>query len=250
MPTRWSQIFKPRNRIRRLATLDEAQFLAGRQSRFFEYLRVLRIAREFFRGFRALHHLGPAVTVFGSARFKQDHPFCAQAEAVGSAIAREGYTVITGGGPGLMEAANRGAKIANGYSIGINVVLPHEPEANPYLDQMVMFYYFFVRKVMLVKYSQAFVILPGGVGTLDELSEALTLIQTGKLYDFPVILVGKDFWKPFHQGLLGKMQHHHTIEAAELSHLTITDDPSEVARILREHGKRIGLPLISPQSQL
>jgi uncharacterized protein (TIGR00730 family) len=171
------RFFRPMPKMRRVAELKgEAQFLAGRHSRFYEALRVIRISLEFFRGFFTLHFIGPAITVFGSARFKEDHPYYQLAQKVGAAIAREGFTVMTGGGPGVMEAANRGAKEVGGTSIGCNIVLPHEQRPNPYLDQVVNFYYFFVRKVMLVKYSYAFVIMPGGFGTLDEMTEALTLL--------------------------------------------------------------------------
>lgn len=231
-------------RIRRLANLKgEAGFLAGRHSRTYEALRVLRIALEFIRGFRTLHFVGPVVTVFGSARFKQEHPYYALARDIGARLAREGYTVMTGGGPGIMEAANRGAKEAGGRSVGCTIALPREQRANPYLDTVVDFYYFFVRKVMLVKYSYAFVILPGGLGTLDELSEALTLIQTGKLYDFPVILVGRDYWRGLNEWFEKTMVAQGTVAADDLKYLTVTDDPAEVARIVRETGTRLGLRL-------
>jgi len=149
---------------------------------------------EFIRGFRALHFVGPCVTVFGSARFKDDHPYYILARDVGSGLSRLGFTVMTGGGPGIMEAANRGAKESGGISIGCNIRLPKEQLPNPYLDRFVVFRYFFVRKVMLIKYSYAFVVLPGGFGTMDELFEAMTLIQTGKIRNFPVVLMGRNFY--------------------------------------------------------
>jgi uncharacterized protein (TIGR00730 family) len=248
----FKEFFFPTPRVKRLpkvpedSTQSEARFLAGRHSRLHELLRVLRIAIEFVRGFRALHFLGPCVTVFGSARFKEDHPFYSLARRIGSVIAAEGYTTITGGGPGIMEAANRGAKESGGYSVGCNIVLPREQYANPYLDCSINFYYFFVRKVMLVKYSYAFVILPGGFGTLDELTEALTLIQTGKLYDFPVILVGKDYWSILWK-TFEEMAGRQTIDPLDLNLITCTDDPAEVGRVLREHARRLGLPVQTPK---
>src|SRR5204862_3346994 len=153
---------------------------------------VVRIMREFIRGFRLLHFVGPCVAVFGSARFKEDHPYYDLARQVGRALSRLGFTVMTGGGPGIMEAANRGAKEAGGPSVGCNVELPHEQKPNQYLDRWVTLRYFFVRKTLLVKYSYAFVIMPGGAGTLDEVFEALTLIQTGKIRDFPIDVLGGD----------------------------------------------------------
>ena len=212
-------------------------------SRFQEFIRVVRIALEFIRGFRTLHFIGPAITVFGSARFKSDHPFYKLAETIGATIAREGYTVITGGGPGLMEAANKGAKQAGGYSVGCNILLPHEQGSNPYLDKVVTFYYFFVRKVMLIKYSYAFVILPGGIGTMDEMTEALTLIQTGKLYDFPLILVGKDYWKGFHDFIRNTLIANGTVSPEDLNFIHMTDDPLEVAQIIRRTAEGLGLTL-------
>ena len=163
---------------------SEIQFLEGSRSRTRETLTLFRICVEFVRGFRALRSLGPCVTVFGSARFGESSPYYEQARQLSRALAQKGFTILTGGGPGIMEAANRGAIEAGGKSVGCNIILPHEQKPNPFLTRVVTFYYFFVRKVMLVKYSQAYVILPGGFGTLDEMTEALTLIQTKKLqYD-------------------------------------------------------------------
>ncbi len=160
---------------------QERFFLEGPRSRGSEFWSVLTIARELVRGFRALHFVGPCVSVFGSARFREDHPYYALARSVGQMLARMGFTVMTGGGPGIMEAANRGAKDEGGISVGCNIVLPQEQKINAYLDRWVTFRYFFVRKVMLVKYSYAFVVMPGGIGTMDELFEAVTLIQTRKI---------------------------------------------------------------------
>lgn len=177
------------------AALREHRFLMEQRSPQRERRRLNRILDEFERGFQRLHKLGMAVTVFGSARFKPDHPYYELARRVGSTLARAGFTVLTGGGPGIMEAANRGAHEAGGPSYGLNIILPHEQKPNPYVDEYIEFNYFFVRKVMLVKYSCAFIIMPGGLGTLDELFEAATLVQCQKIGPFPLILVGRKFWK-------------------------------------------------------
>src|SRR5262245_60515207 len=172
---------------------DAARFLQGPQPRGFELARAARIFVEFIRGFRALHFVGPCVTVFGSARFPEDHRYYQLARDVGARLAHAGFTVMTGGGPGIMEAANRGAREAGGRSIGCNIELPHEQRPNAYVDRWITFRHFFVRKVMLVKYSYAFVALPGGFGTLDEIFETVTLVQTGKIQEFPLVLIGTDF---------------------------------------------------------
>src|SRR5580765_4789395 len=164
-------------------------FLAGPHSRFRELQLLGRAVRDFVRGFRVLHFVGPCVTVFGSARFGESHPHYATAREVGRRVAELGFTVMTGGGPGLMEAANRGAREAGGRSVGCNIELPQEQAPNPYLDRSVTIRHFSVRKTLLMKYSYAFVVCPGGVGTLDELFEALTLIQTGNVMNFPIVLM-------------------------------------------------------------
>jgi len=211
------------------AASDEGRFLEGPESRLAELARLIRISLEFLRGFRSLHFVGPCVTVFGSARFKEDHGYYALAREVGQRLARCGFTVMTGGGPGIMEAANRGAKEAGGRSIGCNILLPHEQRPNPYLDLMVKFRYFFVRKVMLAKYSYAFVALPGGFGTMDEIFEAATLIQTGKMRDFPVVLMGSDYWGPLLNFLRDTMVPAGTIELSDLDRLIVTDSPEDAA---------------------
>src|SRR6478736_6477141 len=175
--------------------MAETRFLAGPHSRGSELRFAMRVFREFIRGFRNLHFVGPCVTVFGSARFAEDHPYYVAAREVGRLLAQRGFTVMTGGGPGVMEAANRGAKEAGGASVGCNIELPQEQQPNPYLDRWIECRYFFVRKVLLFKYSYAFIALPGGLGTLDELTEALTLVQTGKIQKFPVVLMGTDYWQ-------------------------------------------------------
>lgn len=206
---------------------EESKFLEGPRSRLEELRRVVRISAEFIKGFRALHFVGPCVTVFGSARFTDTHPHYQLAREMGARIARAGFTVLTGGGPGIMEAANRGAKDVGGHSVGCNIKLPHEQKPNPYLDKFVEFHYFFVRKVMLVKYSYAFVVLPGGFGTMDELFEAITLIQTKKIKNFPVVLMGKDFYGPMLDFFRDRFLASGTISPEDLDLLTLTDDPDE-----------------------
>jgi uncharacterized protein (TIGR00730 family) len=206
------------------ATPDtERALLEGPHSRLRELRLVLRVAWEFIVAFRVLHFVGPCVTVFGSARFPEGHPFYTLGVSVGRSLAQMGFTVMTGGGPGLMEAANRGAREAGGPSVGCNIKLPSEQGPNPYLDRWVECRYFFVRKVLLFKYSYAFVVLPGGLGTLDELTEALTLLQTGKIRNFPVVLLGTEYWRPF-QSMLQTMSVAGTLSARDLDLLLITDD--------------------------
>jgi uncharacterized protein (TIGR00730 family) len=209
---------------------EHRKFLDGPRSRHEELARVVRIAFEFLRGFRRLHFVGPCVTVFGSARFGEGHPYYELGQRVGAALAGLGVTTMTGGGPGLMAAANRGAKEAGGYSIGCNIELPAEQVHNPWLDRWVTFRYFFVRKVMLVKYSYAFVVLPGGFGTMDELFEALTLIQTGKVRDFPVVLFGTRYWGGLIDWVRGTMLHEGKVNEADLELLVLTDSPEAAVR--------------------
>jgi uncharacterized protein (TIGR00730 family) len=212
---------------------EERQFLHGPRLRREELARLFRIVSDFLRGFRTLHFAGPCVTVFGSARFPETHPYYALARETGRQLANAGLTVMTGGGPGIMEAANRGAWEAGGTSIGCNIELPHEQEPNPYLDLWVEFRYFFVRKVMLVKYSTAFVVLPGGFGTMDEIFETATLVQTGKILGFPLILMGSDYWAPLMGFLRETMVKHGTITAGEVDLLIVTDSPTEAVERIR-----------------
>jgi uncharacterized protein (TIGR00730 family) len=206
---------------------EVARFLEGPQSRGFELGRAIRIFAEFMRGFRAMHFIGPCVTVFGSARFGEEHAYYRLAREIGLRLAQAGLTVMTGGGPGVMEAANRGARDAGGRSVGCNIELPQEQRPNPYLDQWIRFNHFFVRKVMLVKYSYAFVALPGGFGTLDEIFETATLIQTGKIKNFPLVLVGVEYWQPLVRFMRDRLIARGTIDAQDLDRLTITDSPAE-----------------------
>jgi uncharacterized protein (TIGR00730 family) len=196
---------------------------------------------EFIKGFRKFHFVGPCVTVFGSARFTEEHPYYELGRTVGRRLAQLGFTVMTGGGAGIMEAANRGAKEAGGRSVGCNITLPREQKPNPYLDVWVTFRYFFVRKVMLFKYSYAFVVLPGGVGTMDEFFEAITLIQTKKIFNFPIILMGKDYFQSL-IALLEKMAAKGTIDGSDLKLVLITDSVDEAMEHLREHAvEKFGL---------
>jgi uncharacterized protein (TIGR00730 family) len=193
--------------------------------------RVLRILSEFVEGFDALNDVGPAITVFGSARTRHDDPYYKAGMALGAALANRGFAVITGGGPGIMEAVNRGCHDAGGLSVGCNIELPHEQAMNKYVDLGVEFRYFFVRKNMFVKYARGFVIFPGGFGTLDELFESLTLAQTGKIEHFPIVLFGSDYWR----GLIDWMKDHvlaaDAIAPGDLKLMSITDDPDEAAEM-------------------
>jgi uncharacterized protein (TIGR00730 family) len=200
--------------------------------------RSLRILSEFVEGFDALAQIGRAITVFGSGRVHPGDPAYDQAREIGRLLALEGYAVITGGGPGVMEAANRGCQEGGGLSVGCNIELPHEQDINPYVDLGVEFRYFFARKTMFVKYADGFVIMPGGYGTLDELMEALTLIQTGKIEHFPVVLVGSEFFGPFLDWIKGTLVAQGMIAAADLDLIQVTDDPHRVVEILREGSRR------------
>ena len=195
--------------------------------------RVLRIQAEFVEGFGLLAELGQAVSVFGSARVVPGSGDYQKAELIGAELARAGYAVITGGGPGVMEAANRGAVSANGVSVGLGIELPMEMGLNDYVDIGIEFRYFFVRKTMFVKYSQAFVVLPGGFGTLDELFEALTLVQTRKITRFPIVLVGSAYWAGLLSWIRGSLLAEEKISASDPELLSVADDPVEVAEIIK-----------------
>ncbi len=192
-----------------------------------ERRRAFRIFREFIRGFRAFHTIGPCATVYGSARFKEEHRYYKLTRDLGQRLARAGFVVMTGGGPGVMEAANRGAKEAGGMSVGCNIELPREEQHNAYLDRWVEFRYFFVRKVMLIKYSYAFFGMPGGFGTMDEVFETATLVQTGKIAAFPMVLLGTDYWQPLFDFIRSSMLAEGTINEDEYLPLMLTDDLDE-----------------------
>ena len=197
--------------------------LEGPRARWSELRLALSALRDFITGFRGLHFVGPCVTVFGSARTPETHPFYALAREMGRGLTRLGFTVMSGGGPGIMEAANRGAREAGGHSVGCAIRLPKEQDVNGYMDRFVVCDHFFVRKTLLLKYSYAFVVMPGGMGTLDELFEALTLIQTGKISNFPVVLMGVDYWAPL-RAQLDVMVREQTIDRRDLELLLLTDD--------------------------
>lgn len=204
----------------------EPIYLEGPKSRGYEFSFALKVFGQFIKGFRKLHFIGPAVTVFGSARFKEDHPYYIAAREMGKRIAQLGLTTLTGGGPGIMEAANRGAFENDGYSVGCNIVLPFEQQSNPYIHKSVTFEHFFVRKVLLVKYSYAFVIMPGGFGTLDEFFETVTLIQTNSITQFPIVIYGKEFHKDLMEHIVA-MSKNGTISEEDLSLVLLTDDLDE-----------------------
>ena len=228
-------------------TLEEIQFLRGPQPRRFDLWRTIRICGEFLRGFRALHFVGPCVTVFGSARFPETHPYYVLGRQLGGQLARAGFTVMTGGGPGLMEAANRGAREVGGRSVGCNIELPQEQRPNPYLDRWITFRHFYVRKVMLVKYSYAFVALPGGFGTLDEIFETAVLIQTGKIRDFPLVLMGQEFWQPLLDFIETRLVREGVVDPGDPKRLTVTDSVEEaVAVIVDAATRRFGLSYRPP----
>ncbi len=205
---------------------DRPDFLHG------DPWRMWRIVSEFVQGFDTLAGLPPAVTIFGSARTQPSDPFYEQARALGAELVKAGFAVITGGGPGIMEAANRGAWDAKGISVGLNIELPFEQGTNPYVSVAISFRYFFARKTMFAKYAEAFVVFPGGFGTLDELFEALTLIQTGKLKHFPVILFGSEYWKGLIDWINGPMLTESKISADDITLLSITDSVQEVVNII------------------
>ncbi|HOZ51038.1 MAG TPA: TIGR00730 family Rossman fold protein [Chitinophagaceae bacterium] len=220
--------------------LSEIKFLDGPQSRWQDFKVTIRTVLDFIKGYRVLHFAGPCVTVFGSARFEETHPHYIKAQEIGREIAKLGFTIMTGGGPGIMEAANRGAREVKGRSVGCNIELPFEQHPNPYLDKWVNIKYFFVRKTLLIKYSYAFIVMPGGFGTLDELFEALTLIQTKKIKNFPIVI----FDRAFHENLLKyieDMKHGGTISPEDLDLVLVTDSVDEVVQHIKLSITRFGL---------
>jgi uncharacterized protein (TIGR00730 family) len=212
----------------------EIHFLDGPKSRHLELWFAIKVLFQFIKGFRTLHFVGPCITVFGSARFKEGHRYYEKAREMGRAIAEMGFTTMTGGGPGIMEAANRGAFEAGGKSVGCNIVLPFEQSHNPYMQACVTIRYFFVRKVLLLKYSYAFVVLPGGWGTMDEMFETLTLVQTKVINNFPVVLMGKDYYRPLME-MPDTMLEQKTISAEDLELVMLTDDIDEAVAHIRKY---------------
>tara|TARA_R110002153_G_scaffold48004_5_gene135572 strand:+ start:1823 stop:2599 length:777 start_codon:yes stop_codon:yes gene_type:complete len=220
---------------------EERAFLDGPRSRFKELWFTFKVQYQFIRAFRKLHFIGPCVTVFGSTRFNEDNVYYKQAEEVGKALSEMGFAVMTGGGPGIMEAANKGVYLNNGYSIGCNIILPHEQKPNPYLHKWINIPYFFVRKFLLLKYSYAFVVLPGGIGTLDELFEAVTLIQTKMIHNFPVVVIGKEYHKELYHHIK-TMADNESISKEDMDLMFLTDSVEEMKAHLKEHAvKRFGL---------
>lgn len=219
---------------------EEIKFLDGPQNRWEDFIVTIRTVLDFIKGFRTLHFVGPCVTIFGSARFEEDNIHYIKAREIGAKVAKLGFTVMTGGGPGIMEAANRGAKDVGGRSVGCNIELPFEQSANPYLDKWVTIKYFFVRKTLLIKYSYAFIVMPGGFGTLDELFEALTLIQTKKIKNFPIVI----FDTEFHQNLIEyieDMKHDKTISPEDLDLMLVTDSVDACVDHIKLAIERFGL---------
>lgn len=215
-------------------TKSETAFLQGPRSRLRELTFIFKVFFSFIKGFRNLHYVGPCVTIFGSARFGSDTKHYQDAEKIGAEMAKLGFTVMTGGGPGIMEAANKGAYEANGYSVGCNIVLPQEQMPNQYLDKWIYIPYFFVRKVLLVKYSFAFIVMPGGMGTLDELFEALTLIQTRTIDDFPVVIFDKEYHKELFEHI-EKMKANETISTRDMDLLFFTDSVDDLVEHVKKY---------------
>lgn len=209
-------------------------YLEGPKSRGYELKFAWRVFRQFIQGFRTLHFVGPCVTVFGSARFKEDSPYYQQARSLGRRIAELGLTTMTGGGPGIMEAANRGAFETGGISVGCNIQLPFEQQANPYTNRSITFEYFFIRKVMLIKYSYAFIIMPGGFGTMDEFFETLTLVQTKTITGFPIVLFGKEYYQQLMEAI-EDMAKRGTIAREDMSLVLLTDNEDEAIDHIRNY---------------
>ncbi|MEO6949074.1 MAG: TIGR00730 family Rossman fold protein [Ginsengibacter sp.] len=232
------------------ATKKEIQFLEGPQSRWNDFKYVVSVFFQFIKGFRALHFVGPCVTIFGSARFKEDHLYYKQARELAGQIALLGFTIMTGGGPGIMEAANRGAKDVGGKSVGCNIVLPHEQHHNPYLDKWVDIKFFFIRKMLLIKYSYAFVVMPGGFGTLDEFFESITLVQTKKIEMFPIIIFDREFYKNILEHNQ-KMCEAGTISKNDESLYFVTDSIPEAIEYIKEKSiAAFGLKYMKPKKAL
>ncbi len=218
----------------RIIPAKESVYLEGPKSRSYEFIFSIKLWMQFIKGFRTLHFIGPCITVFGSARFKEDHIYYQKAREFGKRIAEVGFTTMTGGGPGIMEAANRGAFENGGMSVGCNIKLPFEQKVNIYVNKSITFDYFFVRKALLIKYSYAFICMPGGFGTMDEFFETLTLIQTKSITQFPVILFGKDYYKEL-SDLMADMVKAQTINPEDLQLVLITDSVDEAMHHIRTY---------------
>src|SRR5690349_9003768 len=216
----------PLEETKRIIPAKEQVYLEGPKSRGYELSFAIKVFFQFIKGFRNLHFVGPCITVFGSARFKEGGRYYEKAREFGKRIADIGFTTITGGGPGIMEAANRGAYENGGMSVGCNIQLPFEQKGNPYVNRSITFEHFFVRKVLLVKYSYAFIIMPGGFGTMDEFFEILTLVQTKTVTNFPIVLFGKEFHQPL-MNMIQWMAEQGTISKEDLSLVLLTDDEEE-----------------------
>jgi len=212
-------------------------YLEGPKSRGYELGFAFRVFKQFLKGFRNLHFVGPCITVFGSARFKEDNPFYVSARSMGKRISEMGFTTMTGGGPGIMEAANRGAFENGGMSVGVNIQLPFEQKANPYCNKTVTFEHFFIRKVLLVKYSYAFIIMPGGFGTMDEFFEILTLVQTKTVTNFPIVLFGKEYYRSLME-TIEDMAQAGTISKEDMSLVLYTDDENEAIEHIQTYVKQ------------
>ncbi len=221
-------------KIPRFIPSKESVYLDGPKPRMYEFLFAWNVFRQFIKSFRTLHFMGPCITVFGSARFVEGHPYYEAAREFGKRIADLGYTTLTGGGPGIMEAANRGAFENGGSSVGCNIKLPFEQQPNPYMHKWILFDHFFVRKVILVKYSYAFVIMPGGFGTMDEFFETITLSQTKVINDFPIVLFGKDFFQPL-MATMDKMIEEGTIHPKDKELMLLTDDMDEAMQYIQSY---------------
>lgn len=228
-----SDIGQPASSARQAQFKEERYFLEGPRSRIREFIFLLKIIMEFIRGFRVFHFTPPCIAVFGSARVQPSSKFYEDARKMGAGIAGLGFAVMTGGGPGIMEAASRGAREIDGTAVGCNIRLPKEQKPNPWLNTHFNCRFFFVRKVLMFKYSYGFVIMPGGIGTLDEFFEALTLIQTKKILDFPVVLMGQEYWEPVSE-MLTTMLSEKMIDAEDLKLILVTDDTNEALAHLQK----------------
>ena len=216
---------------------SERSFLSGPRSRMSDLATLFKVSWDFIRAFRVLHFVGPCVTIFGSARTPDGTTYSELARKMGARMAKMGFTVMTGGGPGIMEAGNRGAFESGGRSVGVNIQLPFEQKGNPYVDREVTMRYFFTRKTVLIKYSYAFVVMPGGAGTLDEMFETMTLIQTGKLRNFPIVLMGKEYWKPL-MDMIDRMVEEGMISPEDPDLIFFTDDVEDAADHIERHAVR------------